>query len=86
MCIEITIGGIFKGIGRTKIPSYISIILTSARIPMAILLSKENILGLSGVWWSISISSMFKGIIILSVFIILYKTNKLYKEDNMITE
>ncbi|MBE6051463.1 MAG: MATE family efflux transporter [Clostridium sp.] len=81
MCIEITITGIFKGIGRTKIPSYIGIIFTGARIPMALLLSKENILGLSGIWWSISISSVFKGTILLSVFLVLRKLKKLYKEE-----
>ncbi|SFU70431.1 putative efflux protein, MATE family [Clostridium sp. DSM 8431] len=81
MCIEITIGGIFKGIGRTNIPSYISIILTGSRIPMALILSKESLFGLNGIWWSISVSSIFKGIILLSIFVILNKKNKFYKED-----
>ncbi len=78
MCVEITIDGIFKGVGRTKIPSYISIILTGARIPMAILLSSESLLGLNGIWWSISISSILKGICILTIFIILRKKDKFY--------
>lgn len=80
MCIEITISGIFKGVGRTNIPSYISIILTGARIPMALVLSQESILGLNGIWWSVSISSIFKGTILLSIFIVLNKRNKFYKE------
>ena len=79
MCIEITITGILKGLGRTYIPSFISIALNLARIPMAILLSKPDILGINGIWWSIAISSIFKGLVLLSIFAILYKAKKLYK-------
>ena len=50
MCIEITITGILKGLGRTYIPSFISIALNLARIPMAIVLSKPDILGINGIW------------------------------------
>ena len=79
MCIEITITGILKGLGRTYIPSVTSIVLNLARIPMAIVLSKPDILGINGIWWSIAISSIFKGLILLSIFTILYKAKKLYK-------
>ena len=79
MCIEITITGILKGLGRTYIPSVTSIVLNLARIPMAIVLSKPDILGINGIWWSIAISSIFKGLILLSIFTILYKAKKLYR-------
>mgnify|MGYP004527935427 FL=1 len=82
MCTEITITGILKGLGRTYIPSVTSIVLNLARIPMAIVLSKPDILGINGIWWSISISSIFKGIILLSIFVILNKSKKLYKSNN----
>ena len=82
MCIEITITGILKGLGRTYIPSVTSIVLNLARIPMAIVLSKPDILGINGIWWSISISSIFKGIILLSIFVILNNSKKLYKSNN----
>lgn len=82
MCIEITITGVLKGLGRTYIPSVTSIVLNLARIPMAILLSKPQILGINGIWWSISISSIFKGIILLLIFVGLYKGKKLYKINN----
>ena len=82
MCIEITITGILNGLGRTYIPSVTSIVLNLARIPMAIVLSKPDILGINGIWWSISISSIFKGIILLSIFVILNKSKKLYKSNN----
>lgn len=60
MCVELLTVGAFNGIGRTYIPPLVSISLTVIRIPLAIFLS--NRIGLSGVWWSISISSILKGI------------------------
>ena len=79
MCIEITTTGVFNGLGKTMIPSIISIIFTGLRIPMALILSMPSILGLNGVWWSISISSFIKGIllVLLFVFIILIPKKKL---------
>lgn len=68
MCIEITTSGAFNGLGRTIYPSITSIVLTGARIPLAIILSAPDMLGLNGVWWSISISSILKGIILTGIF------------------
>ncbi|GFP74879.1 MATE family efflux transporter [Clostridium fungisolvens] len=68
MCIEITTSGAFNGLGRTIYPSITSIVLTGARIPLAIILSSPDMLGLNGVWWSISISSILKGIILTGMF------------------
>ncbi|MGL5693847.1 MAG: MATE family efflux transporter, partial [Peptostreptococcaceae bacterium] len=78
MCIEIIISGIFKGLGRTYISSIIVTILTGARIPMAYLLANPQILGLNGIWWSISLSSILKGAVLLTIFTIMVKSNKLY--------
>ncbi|WP_270647389.1 MATE family efflux transporter [Paeniclostridium hominis] len=82
MCVEIITAGAFKGIGRTYIPSIILTLLTGARVPMAYFLSRPELLGLSGVWWSISISSILKGILMISVYVYLLKTNKLYKNSS----
>ena len=68
MCIEITTGGAFNGIGRTYPPSIVGITLTAARIPLALFLSQPSMLGMAGVWWSISISSVLKGIVLFSWF------------------
>lgn len=81
MCIEIISSAVFKGLGRTYIPSTISITLTGARIPMAYLLSKPELLGLNGIWWSITISSIFKGILMLSILIWLYKLGRLFMDS-----
>jgi len=69
MCLEITSQGAFNGIGKTLPPSIVSIIFTGLRVPMAMFLSSAALLGLSGVWWSISISSIIKGLIMASWFI-----------------
>ncbi|CEH34652.1 MATE efflux protein [Romboutsia lituseburensis] len=86
MCIEIITSGAFKGLGRTYIPSVISIVLTGARVPLAYILSKPEMLGLNGVWWSITISSVFKGILLITIFVFLIKLGKLYnvkKEEKL---
>lgn len=71
MCIEIATQGAFNGLGKTLPPSIVSIVFTSARIPMAILFS--HYLGVNGVWWAISISSIIKGIVLVSWFILYSK-------------
>ncbi|MEG0773505.1 MATE family efflux transporter [Clostridium sp.] len=81
MCIEITTSGAFNGLGRTMTPSIISILFTGLRVPAAYLLASESLLGLNGVWWSISMSSVIKGILLVGIFVILLKRNKLFQED-----
>lgn len=63
MCIESTLAGALNGLGKTFIPSSVSIVLTVARIPLVMILS-TTFLALNGIWWSISISSIAKGIVI----------------------
>lgn len=63
MCFEMLSVGAFNGLGKTYAPPIVSIVFSSLRIPLAMLLTPY--LGLSGIWWSISISSMFKGVIMV---------------------
>lgn len=72
MCIEILTANSFAAYGKTAIPSAVSIIFTGMRIPMAVLLG-GTALGLNGVWWSISMSSVFKGVILVSLFALFMK-------------
>lgn len=74
MCIEITTSGAFNGLGKTVPPAIVSIVFNALRIPGALILSSTS-LGLNGIWWSISISSILKGIISISWFIISLKRN-----------
>lgn len=66
MILEITTAGAFNGMGKTLPPSITGILLNGLRIPMAIGLSAA--IGLSGVWWSITISSWLKGIVLFVWF------------------
>lgn len=67
MCVELMTVGALSGLGRTKLCSIISILLTGARIPLAILLS-GSALGLNGIWWALSLSSIAKGIVFTASF------------------
>jgi len=67
MSIEIGTTGAFSGLGRTLQPTINGVVFNVLRIPMAIVLS-STALGLSGVWWSITISSILKGIILFVWF------------------
>ena len=85
MCMEITSSGAFQGLGRPVFPAATGIVLTVARIPMAVALS-ATVLGLNGIWWSISISSILKGILITVGFVLLLRrymnhTEKFYSKD-----
>lgn len=68
MLIELTSVGAFAGLGKTSIASVLSITLTSLRIPLAFIFSSAG-LGLNGIWWALTVSSVMKGII----FYIMYR-------------
>ena len=68
MCLEMRNEGAFNGLGKTQYPAVVSIIFTALRIPMAIYLGNYTSLALDGIWWSISISSILKGIILFGLF------------------
>ena len=67
MCVELTTVGALSGLGRTRLCSIISITFTSVRIPLAIILG--GLIGLSGIWWALSITSIIKGIIFTCTFL-----------------
>jgi putative MATE family efflux protein len=71
MTLEITSQGAFNGLGRTMIPSYVGILFNALRIPAAYFLSTYTLLQLNGVWWAITISSVFKGTVLLFFFYLL---------------
>lgn len=72
MCIEILTAGAFSGLGKTMLPSVTSIILTGLRIPMAILFS-ATALGLNGVWWALTVSSIMKGCFLFVMYLLTLK-------------
>jgi Na+-driven multidrug efflux pump len=81
MCIEIGTAGAFNGLGRTLPPTIIGVSFNILRIPLAAILSTYTALGLLGVWWSLSLTSILKGIILATWFIYILK----YKLEKEIT-
>ncbi len=89
MCVEITATGAFNGIGRAIPPAIVGIIGNILRIPLAYFLSytlvdylpefqnwiTSEYVSATGVWWGLTISSIFKGSILFLWFIVL-----LYKQ------
>ena len=76
MCLELIATGAFFGWGRTNIPAITGISLTLLRIPMALAFINFWNYSLSSVWWSISISSIAKGTLLVILYIILFKSFK----------
>lgn len=77
MCIEIVTNGAFNGLGKTLQPAINSVAFNALRVPLALILS-STALSLSGVWWSISISSILKGTVIVTLFV--YTLSKVKNE------
>ena len=74
MSYELSTSGAFNGLGQTKMPAAIGLILTVARIPMCYLLMP--MLGINGVWWAIAISSILKGTLLNILY--MYRLKKLH--------
>ena len=74
MCLEMTTAGAFNGLGKTIPPTIVGICGNLIRIPAALVLS--GMIGLSGVWWSISGSSIVKGVVLVVWFVWYFKRIK----------
>ncbi len=74
MAIEIVTAGAFIGQGQTSPPAVIGVVFNVLRIPGALLLSRTS-LGLSGVWWAISISSVLKGLVLAAWYLRSLRSN-----------
>ena len=83
MMLEIVIQGIFYGMGRTIPPAVISITCNYLRIPMALFFVSLG-WGLPGIWWTICLTSILKGIVILIWFLAIKKKalDKMALEEN----
>jgi len=72
MMLEITTQGLFYGTGRTLPPAIISISCNYLRIPIAIIFTGMG-MGVVGIWWAISSTSIAKGIFASMWFAIIKK-------------
>ena len=75
MCVELMTVGALSGMGKTMEASVITIILTAARIPLAVILG-GTAMGLNGIWWALTISSIVKGIIFFVYYLHIMKRMK----------
>lgn len=67
LCVELMTIGALSGLGETKLCSIISVTATAARIPLALILG-NTVLGLKGIWWALTLTSIAKGVIFYLVF------------------
>ncbi len=67
MAVELMSEGAIAGLGKTKICSVISVTLTGLRIPLALALGHTS-LGLDGIWWALTLTSMLKGVVFYFTF------------------
>ncbi len=81
MCIEIVTVGAFLGLSKPLYSSVSNVVCTLIRIPLVLFLTREDVLGVDGVWWTITISCMLKGIFINILY--LSTVNKKIKREAM---
>ena len=62
MAYENLLTGVFTGLGKTLPTTLVTMPLTLGRIPLAWLLATKMNMGVEGIWWAISISTMLKGL------------------------
>ena len=72
MMLEITMQGVFYGIGRTVPPAIVSIVCNYMRIPLAILFVRMG-MGVEGIWWAVCVTTIAKGLILLGWFTMIRK-------------
>lgn len=68
MCLELLTVGALQGLGKTLPSSVITIVLTVVRIPLALVLTKTG-LGLNGIWWALTLTSMAKGCVFVGYYL-----------------
>lgn len=68
MIIEMLTTSLINGLGETKLPARVNILILLSRIPLALFLARPDMLGIDGVWWTIFISTFFRGLVISIIY------------------
>lgn len=71
MIVELSTAGVFTGIGKTKYPAFVGVFGNVLRIPGAAILRLS--MGYVGIWLAISLSSVLKGIVLVLIFILVFR-------------
>jgi len=66
---ELVLEGTYNGIGNTRPYMWVRIPLTLGRVPLAWLLAINLNMGVAGVWWAISITTLLKGGLLMLVYL-----------------
>ncbi len=72
MMLEITMQGVFYGLGRTVPPAITSITFNYLRIPLALFFISLGF-GVEGIWWAVCATTIAKGLVLLIWFIFIRK-------------
>jgi putative MATE family efflux protein len=65
---EIVYGGAFTGAGNTIPPMVAAVVTSALRVPMAIILSRPEHFGAAGVWWTVTLTCIARGLAIAGWF------------------
>ncbi|UCG60848.1 MAG: MATE family efflux transporter [Candidatus Zixiibacteriota bacterium] len=68
MALEIVLEGAFGGAGDTVPPTLVMVPLSIARIPLAYYLAFNLNWGINGVWWTLTFTSLAKGLLLVALF------------------
>jgi Na+-driven multidrug efflux pump len=80
MILELGTAGAFNGLGKTVIPSSVGFAGNVLRIPIGILLALS--LGVYGIWWAVSLSSIIKGGVLTVWFLLYLRKLKTFKTSS----
>ena len=69
MCVEAVCSGAFRGMGKTMLPSLLSIVSNIARVPLVYYLVGRG-MGLHGIWWGITATAILRGVAIFIWYLI----------------
>lgn len=72
MIVELATAGVFNGLGKTFYPSVVGVSGNLLRIPIAIILGAS--MGYAGIWWGVSISSIVKGLVLVTWLVYFLRT------------
>lgn len=75
---ELVLEGAYNGLGNTRPYMWVRVPLTLGRIPLAWFLAIPMGMGVEGVWWAISISTLVKGMVLMLVYRVQERRGTLY--------